>query len=56
MQQESKYRNILIAAKRARQLQSGSAQMVESKSSKACKIALEELKAGKVDYTVGEQK
>ena len=47
---DSKYREILVAARRARQLQSGAPKLVESSSHKAVKIALEELKAGKVDY------
>jgi DNA-directed RNA polymerase subunit omega len=47
---DSKYRQILVAARRARQLQNGAKSMIESKSGKACKIALEEIKAGKVEY------
>lgn len=50
MQFDSKYREILVAARRARQLQNGAPKLVESNSNKAVKIALEELKAGKVDY------
>ncbi|MBV9670702.1 MAG: DNA-directed RNA polymerase subunit omega [Acidobacteriales bacterium] len=51
MPSESKYREILIAAKRARQLEGGAPKLVESRSRKACKIALEEIRAGKIEYT-----
>lgn len=49
---ESKYRTVHVAARRARQLQSGATPMVKPRSGKACKVAQEELRAGKVDYIV----
>ena len=44
----SKYRNVLIAARRARQLQGGAAPQVDSRSQKACRVAQDEMAAGKV--------
>jgi DNA-directed RNA polymerase subunit omega len=49
---DSKYRYILVAARRARQLQSGSRPMVDTHSRKPCKIAQEEIAAGKVKWTM----
>ncbi|HET9742488.1 MAG TPA: DNA-directed RNA polymerase subunit omega [Terriglobales bacterium] len=51
---DSKYRYILVAARRARQLQGGASKLVETDSSKACRIAQDELDAGKVSYIVTE--
>jgi len=48
---DSNYRYILVAARRARQLQSGSRPLVETNSRKPCKIAQEEIAAGKVKWT-----
>ncbi|GAC1654428.1 MAG: hypothetical protein NVS9B15_15130 [Acidobacteriaceae bacterium] len=50
MEMDSKYREILVAAKRARQIEGGAPTLVETRSRKACKIALEEVRAGKVDF------
>lgn len=47
---DSNYRYVLVAARRARQLQNGSQPLVESRSRKACRVAQEEIKAGKVAY------
>jgi DNA-directed RNA polymerase subunit omega len=47
---DSNYRKVLVAARRARQLQSGSAALVQSHSTKACKIAQDEIDAGKIAY------
>ena len=47
---DSNYRKVLVAARRARQLQSGSAALVQSRSTKACKIAQDEIDAGKIAY------
>jgi len=52
---DSKYRYILVAARRARQLQGGANALVETSSRKACRIAQDELDAGKVGYVVPEQ-
>jgi DNA-directed RNA polymerase subunit omega len=53
---DSNYRYILVAARRARQLQNGARPMVESPSRKACRIAEDEIRAGKVSYVVNEPK
>lgn len=51
---DSKYRYILVAARRARQLQSGASALVSSPSQKPCRIARDEISAGKVQYVVPE--
>jgi DNA-directed RNA polymerase subunit omega len=53
---DSNYRYILVAARRARQIQSGAVPMVEVNSRKPCRIAREEISAGKVKWTTGPQK
>lgn len=53
---DSNYRFILVAAKRARQLQSGAKPLVDSNSRKACRIAQDEVMAGKVKWIVPEQR
>ena len=45
---DSNYRKVLVAARRARQIQSGAAALVPSRSTKACRIAQEEVDAGKI--------
>ena len=47
---DSNYRKVLVAARRARQIQSGSSALVPSHSTKACRIAQEEVEAGKIAY------
>jgi DNA-directed RNA polymerase subunit omega len=47
---DSNYRKVLVAARRARQLQSGSAALVQTHSTKACRIAQDEVEAGKIAY------
>jgi len=47
---DSKYTLVVLAAKRARELMSGGASLVESKSNKQVTIALEEVAQGKVSY------
>jgi DNA-directed RNA polymerase subunit omega len=47
---DSNYRKVLVAARRARQLQNGSAALVPSHSTKACRIAQDEIEAGKISY------
>jgi DNA-directed RNA polymerase subunit omega len=47
---DSNYRKVLVAARRARQIQSGSHALVPSQSTKACRIAQEEIEAGKISY------
>jgi len=51
---DSNYRKVLVAARRARQLQNGSAALVPSLSTKACRIAQEEIAAGKISYVKKE--
>ena len=47
---DSNYRKVLVAARRARQLQSGSGALVATQSNKPCRIAQEEITAGKIAY------
>ena len=47
---DSNYRKVLVAARRARQLQNGSGALVASHSNKPCRIAQEEITAGKIAY------
>jgi DNA-directed RNA polymerase subunit omega len=47
---DSNYRKVLVAARRARQIQNGSQALVPTRSNKACRIAQEEIEAGKISY------
>ncbi len=47
---DSNYRYILVAARRARQLQSGASPLVVTDSTKPCRIAAQELQADKVKW------
>lgn len=49
---DSNYRYILVAARRARQLQGGAPPVIETHSRKPCRIAQDEIKAGKVKWVV----
>lgn len=49
---DSNYRYVLVAARRARQLAGGAPPLVETNARKVCRIAREEIAAGKVQYTV----
>ncbi len=49
---DSNYRYILVAARRARQIQSGARPLVDTHSRKPCRVAQEELKAGKVKWFI----
>jgi DNA-directed RNA polymerase subunit omega len=49
---DSNYRYILVAARRARQLQSGARPLVETITRKPCKIAREEIRAGKIKWSI----
>ncbi len=52
---DSNYRYVLVAARRARQLQSGARPLMEQvRSRKACRIAEEEIAAGKVKWVIAE--
>jgi DNA-directed RNA polymerase subunit omega len=47
---DSNYRKVLVAARRARQLQNGTQALVRSDSTKVCRIAQDEIAAGKIAY------
>lgn len=47
---DSKYRLVIIAAKRAKQVMRGAEHLIAAKSTKATYIALEEIGAGKLAY------
>ena len=49
---QNKYSLVKGAARRARQLQSGAPALGVSKSLKACRVAQDEIRVGKVTYTV----
>lgn len=51
---DSNYRYILVAARRARQIQSGARPIVSTNSRKPCRIAQDEIKAGKVKWFIPE--
>jgi DNA-directed RNA polymerase subunit omega len=51
---DSNYRFILVAARRARQLQSGARPLISTISRKPCRIAQDELKAGKIKWFIPE--
>lgn len=51
---DSNFRYVMVAARRARQLQNGSPALVTSRSGKACKVAQDEIAAGKVGYVKGD--
>lgn len=53
---QNKYSLVRGAARRARQLQSGAPALGVSKSLKACRVAQDEIRVGKVTYTVMPQK
>jgi DNA-directed RNA polymerase subunit omega len=48
---QNKYSLVKGAARRARQLQSGAPPLGVSKSLKACRVAQDEVRAGKVTFT-----
>ena len=49
---DSNYRYVLVAARRARQLAGGAPALVETDTRKPCRIACEEIAAGKIQYVV----
>ena len=51
---DSNYRKVLVAARRARQIQSGAHALVPTHSTKACRIAQDEINAGKISYVKTE--
>jgi DNA-directed RNA polymerase subunit omega len=52
---DSNYRKVLVAARRARQIQSGAHALVATHSNKACRIAQDEIAAGKISYVKVEK-
>jgi DNA-directed RNA polymerase subunit omega len=50
--EESKFRVILLVARRARQIQAGAKPLVHTFARKATRIAWEEVKAGVVPYEI----
>ena len=53
---QNKYSLVKGAARRARQLQSGAPPLGVSKSNKACRVAQDEITAGKVGFTLTGKK
>ena len=53
---DSNYRYVLVAARRARQLSGGAPPLVTTTARKPCKIAQEEIDAGKIQFTMGKKK
>ena len=53
---DSKFRYILISAKRARQLQSGVRPLVQTQTKRATKVAQQEVSAGLIPFEVVELK
>jgi DNA-directed RNA polymerase subunit omega len=51
---DSNYRYVLVAARRARQLSAGAPPLVNTNSRKVCKIAQQEIDAGKIQYLQGD--
>jgi len=49
---DSNYRYVLVAARRARQIAGGAPPLVQTGTRKACRIACEEIAAGKVQYII----
>jgi DNA-directed RNA polymerase subunit omega len=49
---DSNYRYVLVAARRARQIQNGAQPVVQTHSRKPCRIAEEEIQAGMVKWEV----
>jgi DNA-directed RNA polymerase subunit omega len=53
---DSNYRYVLVAARRARQLSGGAPPLVPTTAKKPCKIAQEEIDAGKIQFTTAAKK
>jgi len=51
---DSKFRFILVAAKRARQLQSGARSLIQTQSRRPTRIAQQEVEAGLVPFVTEE--
>jgi DNA-directed RNA polymerase subunit omega len=53
---DSNYRYVLVSARRARQLLSGARPQIETSTRKPCKVAMEEIQAGKVKWDAEEHR
>ena len=53
---DSNYRYVLVAARRARQISGGAPPLVETNARKPCKIAQQEIDAGKIQFIKGKDK
>lgn len=53
---DSNYRYILVAARRARQLQNGARPTIETETKKACRVAQQEVTAGNIAWYIPEPK
>lgn len=53
---DSKYRKILIAAKRSKQIQKGARPRVQMPNSKPTRVAVEEINRGLVDFELTDDK
>ena len=51
----NKYSLVKGAARRARQLQSGATPMINAKSTKACRVAQDEIQQGHVKFVLSER-
>ena len=51
----NKYSLVKGAARRARQLQSGAQPLIAAKSTKACRVAQDEIKQGQVKYVLADR-
>jgi DNA-directed RNA polymerase subunit omega len=52
---DSKFRFILVAAERAKQLQNGASTKIETKTRKAAHVALEEVQENLIPYKIVEE-
>ena len=52
---DSNYRYILVAARRARQLSGGAPPLVDTNARKPCKIAQQEIDAGRIQFIVNSK-
>lgn len=53
---DSNYRYILVAARRARQLQNGAQPTITTETKKACCVAQQEIKAGNISWYIPEKR
>lgn len=52
---DSNYRYVLVAARRARQLQSGAKPLIDTATRKPCRVAEQEIHAQKVNWYIPER-